>query len=167
VSGTIYVRVDAAAGTTGALFTVDSNVTFTWASTDVPKSIPDGSLVGVTSTLAVTAGPTSIAKVTVALSITHTFDSDLSITLISPTGTSVLLSSWNGGSGNNYTSTVFDDAAGISITVGAAPFTGTYRPEAALSTLNGQNANGTWQLKVVDDASLDVGSLVSWSITVN
>jgi subtilisin-like proprotein convertase family protein len=166
VSGTIYVRVDAAAGTTGALFTVDSNVTFTWVSTDVPQSIAD--LSTVLSTVAVTGGPSSIAKVTVQItSIVHTWDSDLDIYIRSPAGTEVELSTDNGPGGDNYTNTVFDDAAATSITLGTAPFTGTFRPEGLLSTFNGQNANGTWTLRVYDDAGGDVGSLQGWSVTIN
>jgi hypothetical protein len=85
---------------------------------------------------------------------------------MAPDGTQVTLSTYNGGSSNNYTNTVFDDAAATSITSGIAPFTGTYRPEGVLSALNGKNANGTWQLRVTDSASGDSGSLTSWSITI-
>ncbi len=87
----------------------------------------------------------AIIKVTVSLYVSHTYDSDLSFTLFGPNGTSVDLSSNNGDAGQNYGSscgieanrTTFDDAAAVSITSAAAPFAGTYRPEAPLSIFHG------------------------------
>ena len=52
-----------------------------------------------------------VANVTVNLSLTHTFNSDLIITLISPTGSRVVLANRVGGSSANFTNTTFDDAA--------------------------------------------------------
>ena len=89
------------------------------------------------------ASPVRSDKVTVSFHLTHTFDDDLVISLVAPDGTTVELTSNNGGSGNDYGTscggtTVFDDAAGASITAGAAPFVGTFRPEQPLSTFVGQ-----------------------------
>ena len=42
----------------------------------------------------------------VTLNISHTWDGDLEINLVSPSGVSLDLSSNNGGSSNNYTDTV-------------------------------------------------------------
>ena len=53
---------------------------------------------------------------TVCLDITHTWDSDLDITLIAPDGTSINLTSDNGSSGDNYTSTCFNMSGGTNIT---------------------------------------------------
>ena len=62
----------------------------------------------------------------VALDITHTWDSDLDISLIAPDGITIIdLSSDNGGSGDNYTATIFREDAVTPITSGSAPFTGT------------------------------------------
>jgi len=163
-AGRIYFRVSTSAAG-GAGFTItDAPPKTTWTSTDVPKSIPSTGTIY--SNLAVSGGPASLSKVTVKLSLTHTFDADLSIYLIAPDATQIALSTNNGGSYDNYTNTVFDDAAATSITAASAPFTGTFRPEGLLSALNGRNANGTWQLRVTDGASLDSGSLTSWSITI-
>lgn len=164
-SGTLYLRVTSS-GVNGAGYTLTVSRRYTFTSTDVPKSIPDSSSTGVTSNLLVAGGATALSKVTVTLSITHSWDSDLSIYLISPAGTIVTLSSNNGGSDNNYTSTTFDDAAALSIIEVGAPFTGSFRPETPLSTLAGQDANGTWMLKVFDEVMFDSGTLTAWSITV-
>ena len=65
---------------------------------------------------------------TVCIDITHTWDNDLDISLVAPDGTTINLSSDNGGSSNNYTSTCFNMSGGTNITSGSAPFTGTYVP---------------------------------------
>ncbi len=107
-----------------------------------------------------------ITDVNVTINITHTWDSDLDISLRSPAGTTVNLSDDNGGSGNNYTNTIFDDSAGTAITAGGAPFTGTYRPEGNLSDFIGEDPSGTWTLIIFDDFSGDTGTLNSFSIEV-
>lgn len=137
----------------------------TFAST-TSYAIPDSDMVtGITSTIDVSGASTSISKVTVTLNITHTWDSDIDAYLISPLGTEVVLTTDNGSSGDDFTNTVFDDAA-TTIIDGIAPFTGSYSPEGLLSTFNSENANGTWSLKVYDDSSGDTGTLDSWSLTI-
>jgi subtilisin-like proprotein convertase family protein len=91
---------------------------------------------------------------------------DLTLSLRSPTGTIVVLSAKNGGSGQNYTGTVFDDEATASITTGAAPFTGPFQPQEALSAFDGEDQQGTWALVIYDDTPGDGGSLVSWSLEI-
>ncbi len=44
--------------------------------------------------------------------------------------------------------------------------TGTWKPEAPLSTLNGISSGGFWVLKVFDDANADTGHVKAWSITL-
>lgn len=104
--------------------------------------------------------------VRVCVDVTHTWDSDLAMTLISPSGTQFDLSSNNGGSGDNYTGTCFEMGAATNITAGTAPFTGTYIPEGAggFATFNGENPNGVWSIWLVDNASGDFGSLNFWTI---
>ena len=107
-----------------------------------------------------------ITDVNVTLNINHTYDEDLVISLTSPMGTTVLLTSSNGGSGDNYINTTFDQEASNSITSGSPPFTGTFVPEGNLSTLNGQDAMGDWVLTIVDQYNLDGGQLNSWSLDI-
>lgn len=134
----------------------------TFSSTNVPLVINDNTTIN--STLNV-AGGGNINNLTVKLNITHTFDGDLVISLISPLGTTVTLANRRGGTGENFNDTIFDDAAATSIVNGVPPYAGSFRPETPLSALNGQNANGTWTLRVQDAATTDTGSLNSWSIT--
>jgi subtilisin-like proprotein convertase family protein len=133
------------------------------ASTDVPKAIPD--LQTITSNNVINLAGT-VTKVTVTLDLTHTYDGDLVLTLISPAGTRVILSNRRGGSGDNFTNTTFDDNGSTPIASGTAPFTGTFIPDQPLATVNGESANGTWKLEVSDQASGDFGTLNSWSLNI-
>lgn len=100
------------------------------------------------------------------INITHPYDGDLEIVLISPNGVQTILSSNNGGSGDNYTNTVFTMSAATPIALGNAPFTGSFIPEQSFYAQNaGQDGNGVWQLCITDEVSTDVGTLLNWSLT--
>ncbi len=96
----------------------------------------------------------------------HTFDNDLNIYLKGPDGTQVELSTGNGGNGDNYINTIFDDEATTPITAGSAPFTGRFRPEGSLSDFDGKAPNGNWTLRVCDSTSGDMGTLNGWGLTL-
>ena len=108
-----------------------------------------------------------IADLDVPVEIFHTYRGDLDITLTSPTGTVVVLTSDNGGGANNLR-VVFDDAATTSIVGDNANHnTNVERrriPENPLSAFNGQNAAGTWTLQICDDAAIDTGTFNSYSL---
>ena len=103
-------------------------------------------------------------------------DDNLDISLEGPDGTSIDLSSDNGGTFDDYGSscadadrTTFSDDAGTAITAGSAPFRGTFRPEQPLSTYRGKfgsDINGTWHLRITDDTAGGLGTLHCWSITI-
>jgi subtilisin family serine protease/subtilisin-like proprotein convertase family protein len=135
----------------------------TYHATDVNKPIADNTRT--VSGLAV-KNPMTIRGVSVQLNLNHTSVGDLRITLVAPDGTSVLLSNRRGGGGDNYTDTVFHDAAQLTIAQGSAPFTGFYKPETALSALNGKLANGRWELRIDDQARTQTGWLNWWSLTI-
>jgi len=157
--------------------------TFTFSTN---TAIPDNDCVtGVTAPIAIANAVSPLtaadaAAITVTVNMTHTFDGDLDFYLVAPDGSILPLSTDNGGSGDNFTNTVFSDGAGTNVTAGVAPFTGSFKPEGgALSCgglvgtlrtnfagFSGVAANGNWTLRVFDDAATDVGNLVSWSITL-
>jgi subtilisin-like proprotein convertase family protein len=117
------------------------------------------------SALAVSGLPADrVLDLNVTVRITHPNVGDLTITLVAPNGTRVFLSEGNGGAGDNYTNTTFDDEAAVGITAGAAPFSGTYRPEGWLGTFDNANPNGTWRLEVYDGVRKNTGTLVNWSL---
>ncbi len=103
----------------------------------------------------------------VCINITHTYDADLDIFLVSPNGGALELVTDVGGANNNFQTTCFTATAGTAVTAGSAPFNGTYRPEGSFANcINvGVNGNGTWYLCITDDSGGDVGTLNSWSVT--
>jgi subtilisin-like proprotein convertase family protein/PKD repeat protein len=129
----------------------------------VETIIPASGLFPATGT---TAGTHTFNSVDVILD--HTWDSDLEVFLISPTGTTVELTSDNGGSGDDYGNvancnqpTRFIMSATTPITAGTAPFIGQFIPEGDLDDFNnGQDPNGIWKLRVCDNALSDVGVIV-------
>lgn len=157
---TYYLLVKEWEGVAGS-FTMSLSVPVAYVSLDVPVAITDSSTV--TSTIDI-ADTGTIYDVNVGLDITHTWNSDLDIFLISPAGTRIELSTDN--SGANYTSTIFDDEAGTLITAGSAPFTGSFVPEAVLFTLDGESITGTWTLEITDDMGGDTGTLDAWNLEI-
>jgi subtilisin-like proprotein convertase family protein len=133
-----------------------------YPSSDVPQPILDNetalSTVNVADTLALTDVNVG------SLSITHTYDADLAVFLISPQGTRVELFTGVGSSGDNFTNTALDDECATPITSGTAPFTGCYQPEGSLSNFDGQNSAGVWSLEVTDNWEEDTGTLEAWSL---
>ncbi len=143
--------------------TFDSG-TVTAAATDTPLAIPDAGTG--TSTITVAGAGAYVEDVNVTLDITHTWDSDLDVFLISADGTRVELFTDIGGSGTGFSGTTLDDDAASGIAQGTAPFSGTFRPEGSLAALDGENANGTWTLEITDDEAFFVGMLNSWSLEI-
>jgi autotransporter-associated beta strand protein len=133
-------------------------------------NIPD---VGtIESTNVVTTFSGLLSKVAVSIWLTHPFDSDLSISLISPNGTTVNLTSGNG-AGANFGSgcspdanrTTFDDSGLVSITAGSPPYVGTFRPQAPLSGFfETPIVTGSWRLRVTDSVGGSLGALRCWSL---
>ena len=107
-----------------------------------------------------------INDVNVTLRINHSWDEDLDVFLISPSGTRVELFTDVGGSADNFLNTTFDDEAATPIAGGTAPFAATFRPEGLLSDFDGEDGSGVWTLELGDDfTGADTGTLVSWSLT--
>ncbi len=131
----------------------------------IPDSAPTA---GISSDLIISSVPAGavITDVSVTVNITHTWDSDVDITLTGPNATTIELSTDNGGSGDNYVNTVFSNNGVTAVTAGTAPFTGTYLPEGNLTTLF-STPNGTWTLGVADDLGGDTGTLNDWSIAIS
>ena len=142
-------------------YVVDNINMLTSCSGTLPKPINDLSNVYDTI-LVMTDG--ILLDLDVQLDITHTYTGDVEVYLIGPGGTEIKLSVGNGGSGNNFTGTTFDDEATIHISAGSAPFTGSYIPDEALSTFDDIGLIGNWVLRVYDNAMNDQGVLNNWCL---
>lgn len=146
-------------------FTTANIVCDFYTATDTPIAISSSPPPNQIYNSIISVGPDlAIADVNVTINITHTFTADLDIILTSPASTNVNLSLGNGGSGDNYTNTVFDQEAGVNISSGSAPFTGTFVPEGDLSTLNGELSGGDWTLVVFDTANGDGGTIDEFTL---
>jgi subtilisin-like proprotein convertase family protein len=134
------------------------------ASTDTPVTISATGTPTITSTLNF-PDDFVINDVNVTLNIQHTWIPDLIITLTSPGGTTVELSSDIGNpNDDDMVNTVFDDSADILITEGTAPFTGVFRPEGNLADFNMEQSAGDWVLTISDTFAADGGQLTDWTL---
>lgn len=129
-------------------------------------SIPDNNATGIGSDITVGSitGNVGNELQQVCFSIDHGTAAELDISLRAPDGTTIDLSSGNGGTGSNYNKTCFTASGAPSITSGTAPFTGTYMPEQPFSGLSAAPVNGKWSLVVKDTKVNNTGLLTSWSI---
>jgi subtilisin-like proprotein convertase family protein len=146
-------------------FTTSASSCGNVTSTDVPKTIASASPNTVQSTLNI-GGSGIITDVDViGLQGTHSWISDLKISLQSPVGTTVTLFD-----------EICDDEPDFSLNLDDAAATATFpcppvgnvtvQPESLLSAFNGQNCNGTWKLTVQDKYSQDGGSLNAWGLKI-
>jgi subtilisin-like proprotein convertase family protein len=102
----------------------------------------------------------------VGLDISHTYISDLTVRLRSPSGTTVTLFDQICGSDADILMNL-DDQASTSI-FPCPPLGGvTIRPSNPLSAFNGQSSTGTWTLTVIDNVTDDGGSLNGWGLSIN
>ncbi|MBK8847607.1 MAG: CotH kinase family protein [Bacteroidetes bacterium] len=141
--------------------------TFSGSGDTIPD---DGTLIEfeiTVSGLPTTIDTTNFGLEKVCFNILHTWDSDLDVTLVAPDGTTVLLTSGNGGDGDNFIATCFTNQATQSISQGSAPFTGNFLPNGKLGVVNNlQDPNGIWKLRIVDTYPFaDFGILLGWNIT--
>jgi subtilisin-like proprotein convertase family protein len=116
-----------------------------------------------------------VKDVDVSVRITHAYDRDLELWLLSPTRTIVKLVLRRGGNGDDFgsgpadctgTPTVLDDQAPTPVAAGSAPFAGSFAPEQPLSALNGSQARGAWTLFAVDTGPADAGTLHCWGLKI-
>lgn len=106
-----------------------------------------------------------------AAAINHTFVGDLIIKLRSPAGTEVMLYDRRGGTRENICALLLDDDGGFPplatlTSQGGQPVAGSFTPDAPLSTLDGESANGLWSLVVSDNAGMDIGTLNRFSLLI-
>ena len=154
-----------------------------YSSGSINQAIPDPG--STTSTIHVAGGPASISSLRVVVLVRHPWDADGEMALLRG-NTYRRLAADNGGGGQNYYLTRFADDAPASISAGAAPFVGSFRPQGGdltptpfatdplpanaavnLAAFNGQNAAGDWQLWLEDDEAFLSGTLRYWSLEFN
>jgi subtilisin-like proprotein convertase family protein len=165
-------------GTVTYNFTVGQLLNSFYSTGNIAVAVPDNNATGVDIPITV-ADVMTLSDVNVTVRLNHTFVGDLKIDLVHPDNTVVNLVNRRGGSGINFgsgpndcsgTPTGFDDQAApliSAITSGGAPYASTFKPEGSLATLNGKPSNGTWKLRVSDNASLDAGTVGCVKLELN
>ena len=149
---------------------INSGTTLTNSYPDSSGVFLDGETSGnttftITQTVAGSIGP--INDLDVNMNLNHPGPAQLEITLTGPTGTSVLLTSGNGGIGNGFGNPTFDDEAASPISGASAPFSGSLQPDGNLADFDGTDANGDWTLTLVDnDPSFLDGDLTFWQLNI-
>lgn len=115
--------------------------------------IPDGDNVGIDSQLDMQgAGSIIDDNFSVDLDIRHPYRGDLTVSLVSPAGTEVVLvNSDRNTSGQNIIGNFPED----------------FEPVGDFNRFSGEDFNGTWELRVKDTLPEDEGSLNSWSLNVS
>lgn len=138
----------------------------------------------------------NITQVDVSLnSVSHSFPDDIDVVLVGPGGQRVVLMSDAGaGLDINGVNLTFNQSAGSTLPEGSQITSGTYRPSnfsgsstlepggvdnfpspgpgqsvhpSDLNIFNGTAPNGTWRLYVVDDETVDGGSIASgWALGI-
>ncbi|SER86326.1 proprotein convertase P-domain-containing protein [Lentzea albida] len=86
-------------------------------------------------------GSAPSATATVPVKIVHTYIGDLQVSLVAPDGSAYVLHNRSGGSADNIDQTYTVD-------------------------LSGETSNGTWKLRVNDNANNDTGRIDSWSLNL-
>jgi M6 family metalloprotease-like protein len=110
-------------------------------------AIPDADQDGVQSAIAMTGGG-SVTAITVGVEIKHSYQGDLIVELVSPSGRSATLHSLSGGSKDDLR-TSYDSAS-----------------TPSLAALAGEAIQGNWTLRVRDTATIDTGVLERWTLTL-
>ena len=142
-AGTYYIRLKAYAAfsglsLTGSYTTGGGGGTQTYTN-GADVAIGDNATVNSPIVVSGRSG-NGLASTSVAVNIVHTYKGDLKVDLVAPDGSVYVLHNRSGGSTDNINSTY---------TV----------------NLSGEALNGTWNLRVNDNASGDTGYINSWSVT--
>ncbi|MBN2308095.1 MAG: S8 family serine peptidase [Candidatus Hydrogenedentes bacterium] len=142
-----FGRINAAAAvyTAGAWVNMPSSATPLVNSEAITVLIPDNNTSGITRTLSIAGSGYFVAEhVEVTVDVTHTYRGDLSFLLTSPSGTvSELATARGADSTPNYNGWMFTSVAHW-----------------------GENPNGTWSLRVIDNFTDDIGTLNGWTLRI-
>jgi subtilisin-like proprotein convertase family protein len=160
----IYYAVNAKQFAIGYDVTSDSN-TYTFTT---PVTIPDGNMTYTTRVISVPtpipADQAAIVDVDLNINFTHTYLSDVEISIMSPLGTIVPLFDGSCGSTSNTLSLKYDDS-GAAVDCGISTLQ-IVVPAGRLSDFNNQSPYGNWTLMVRDVDGGKTGTINSASITI-
>lgn len=111
------------------------------------------------------ASALTVSDVDIGVLLSHNTRSHIRLSLTSPAGTTVNLITNSGGTADHI-NVLFDDEAAAAISTHTAndtittvpPYQRTFRPASVLSAFDGQNAAGTWTLRICDSQTGTTGT---------
>ena len=174
-SSSCRIMVEAANGIFFNLNAEDISIGVTVTCTEystgaISTAIPDGGGANVQGTpvfVPITINDNEIiaGNITVSVDVTHSYIGDLVMQLQSPSGSfaNIWARNCNDAQYGNIDVTFEDGASAISCN---SPTTGTFNPSSPLSTFDGEDINGTWNLVFVDFYTGDTGTVNSWSLEI-
>ncbi|MCX6315524.1 MAG: immune inhibitor A, partial [Sphingobacteriales bacterium] len=157
----------------------------------ISVAIPDNSIAGAVSNLAVSTipGTATVTGLKVTFNMTHTWDGDIVMALKSPTGAVLNLDYYlsnTGGAGatTGFTNTSIGSTGVAALNTGSGSYTGLFKADAVITGGGGSGGptgytptattwaplyggNGTYTLAMYDGGAGDVGVLTSWSLQVD
>lgn len=119
----------------------------------------------ITSEISISAGGTIADLNVVGLTGTHSWVQDMTVSLTSPEGTTVVLFANICGDVDDFDLNLDDEATPADLPcppVGG----GFYQPQNPLSAFDGENPAGTWILTISDNTSEDGGALQNWGLQI-
>lgn len=138
------------------------------ASTGLPVAISPNNSGVYTSTLNVSV-PSNGKIMDINLTnlvIEHTWVGDLTVELISPLGTTILVGNFNPCGDEDNIDVSLDDEALNPINCTQLNLGQTFKASNLLAGFDGEMVNGTWTIRITDNASFDGGALVSWGLDI-
>ena len=157
----------------------------TVSSGPIAVGIPDNSPVGASTPLTIAGIPGGAVGTgaSVNFNITHTWDGDLTLFIMAPNNQVLNLVNQKGSLGHNFTNTTVNSYSTLAIPAAAAPYSGVYKPDGSLAApappgfgptattftplYNTTTLNGNWIFGARDNAGGDVGTITSWTMSVD
>jgi len=147
-----------------------------YVSDDTPIAIPDDDETGVSSVIAVSEN-VGIENIRVRLindtnpsmetpGITHPYLGDLTISIESPQGMVIELLVNKCDAREDIQAIFSDEGLDFACNSSNPGITEIRKPSQEFTGFNGENSQGNWTLKVVDDGAADIGFLESWSLEI-
>ena len=116
----------------------------------------------------INAGPgATVNWVTTDMDISHTWVSDLNVSIVSPSGTSVTVFAGACGTGDDVDAFFSDDNANPFACGGTPVISGDLQPQSPFAAFVGEDVNGTWTVNVADNFGADPTNINNINLSVN
>ncbi|MGS2762479.1 reprolysin-like metallopeptidase [Sinomicrobium sp. M5D2P9] len=132
---------------------------------NTPVIIDSASANTVTSSIEITEAG-QLTDLTLGLNISHTYVSDLTVSLTSPSGTTVVILEGVCGGNDDINASFSDTGSPLECSTTSPVVSGNIQPQELFEAFHGEDTEGTWTLTVEDGFALDGGTLNSFSLDI-